>query len=110
MKIGVCEICGAEFEQNHHSRKYCSKECYKMAHKIAYRLHKAEKQDEKIKYLSSRKMPDIPTMMKIANELTKKTGRFHQYGDVQKLIRIGKLKIKDGAIVWSGSGLDFPAV
>ena len=99
MKIGVCEICGAEFEQNHHSRKYCSKECYKMAHKIAYRLHKAEKQDEKIKYLSRRKMPDILGMLKIADELTKKTGMYHQYGDVQKLILTGKIKVEGGVLV-----------
>ena len=110
MKIGVCKICGAEFERKQSNQKYCCKECSKVAEKIFKKLSDGRKREQSRKADGSNPMQNILRMMKIANELTEKTGRFHQYGDVQKLIRIGKLKIKDGAIVWSGSGLDFPAV
>lgn len=46
----ICAYCGKEFEAEGKRRKYCSKECYKKAHKESFRSARAkEKVGKKIK-------------------------------------------------------------
>ena len=101
--IKVCEYCKKEYEQTNNNQKYCCKQCCSRAYTMRRKRPR--------KSLTRRdglpdgykkplvEMPTIECVMRLAKELTEKTGRFHQYGDVQKMFLAGELKVKDGAIV-----------
>ena len=91
-KIGNCKMCGAEYVRIAGNHLYCSTECRNVALKI-----KKERAKEG-KYGDNPKIT-IEQMMDAALRLSEKYGRPVQYGEVQRLLLTGKLKVKGGVII-----------
>lgn len=95
IKKVYCRICGTEFITHYNSRKYCSDECRKEAEKIQRREWKKKHTSAKQKAF-----PTIEEMVDVALRLSKKYGKRMGYGDIQKMLLTGKLKVKDGVIAY----------
>ena len=90
----ACARCGEWFVRKG-NQEYCCKECSDLAKKEAERKRKQKKRQKK----NGAKYPSIDDMVRMAMELSKESGKLVQYGDVQKMLYTGKLKVKDGAFV-----------
>lgn len=92
-----CGWCGELFEKKG-NQTYCCKEHSRLAknQRVTLRnlkLAKAKEKQQKTPSLS------IEDMIKISLKLSKERGCVVQYGDVQRELMTGKLKIKDGVVV-----------
>lgn len=98
----VCKMCGKLFTKKGHSQKYCCEECRRAAIRREQRkryLEWVKPQNEKKKRQCA---PSITMegMVDIMLKLEKKFGRIVQYGEVQRMLRTGKLKVKDGKVLY----------
>ena len=91
-KVINCGLCGKEFVRKSARHLYCSYECRMKADKLRKERRKAEK---------SAKIPAVTLgmMVEAVDRLSKERGRYVSYGQVQKELTIGKLKVKGGVIV-----------
>lgn len=86
----VCKICGNKFETENNRQIYCSCEC----------KYEAKKRGSREKDIPTTKTyPSIYDMVEAMLKLSKKRGRIVQYGEVQKLILTGRLKVVRGRII-----------
>ena len=90
-----CELCGAEFLAHYHTQKYCSDECRAHGKKI-------KTLEWKKKHASAKPtaFPSIEEMVDVALRLSEKYGKHLGYGDIQKMLLTGKLKVEDGVIAY----------
>ena len=96
----ACQFCGEWFEKIHHGQKYCCKECSQTAERKMKKERDAKrrrKQKNNVKATSP--YPNIYGMVDIMMKLSKERGRVVQYGEVQRLLLTGRLKVKDGVMV-----------
>lgn len=86
----VCKICGNKFETENNRQIYCSVEC----------KYEAQKQRSRMKNAPAvKEYPSTYDMVEAMLKLSKKRGRIVQYGEVQKLILTGRLKVVRGRII-----------
>lgn len=95
-----CAFCGEEFEKTNHNQRYCCEECNKTAEN--QRRRQRDRQRRRIAQKSAKlgaNFPSIEDMVDIMLRLSKERGRVVQYGEVQRLLLTGRLKVKDGVLV-----------
>lgn len=98
--IEFCAFCGDDFEKTNHNQRYCCDECQKTAEKQRKRQRERQRRSEAKKSIKlGAKFPSIEDMVDIMMKLSKERGRVVQYGEVQRLLLTGRLKVKDGVMV-----------
>ena len=94
-----CAFCGEEFKKTNHNQRYCCEECCKTAEN--QRRRQRDRQRRRIAQKSAKVGANplsIEDMVEIALKLSKKYGRVVSYGEVQRLLITGRLKLKDGVM------------
>jgi hypothetical protein len=94
-KEEACGWCG-EWYVKHGNQNYCSKECSRLAEKQREKLKNLKRRSTK-KIAQSKPSLSIQDMVDLMLKLSKERGRVVQYGEVQKMILTGSLKVKGGA-------------
>lgn len=95
-----CFLCGDEFEKLNHNQRYCCDECRETAEKQRKRQRDRQRRMEaKRSIKSGAKFPSIADMVDMGMKLSKECGRVVQYGEVQKMLLTGRIKVKDGVMV-----------
>jgi hypothetical protein len=91
LEIRSCLLCGNTFIAKNNRHVYCSAEC---------KIDARKQREKQIRYKSTHTADvTIEQIIDTALRLSKERGKLVQYGDVQKELLLGKLKVKDGVIV-----------
>ena len=94
----ACRFCGEWFTKKNYNQRYCCEKCQQEARKRRDRnrqkIVRKAKQNKKVCTASI----SIDSMVDIMLKLSKEYGRIVQYGEVQRLLLTGKLKLKDGVV------------
>ena len=97
----ACKICGEWFTKKKNNQRYCCENCKReAARRIARkRYYDVLKPQSKVVKKSSTPSITIDDMVAIMLKLSQERGRAVQYGEVQRELMTGKLKVKDGVVV-----------
>lgn len=92
----ACKICGKWFTKKRHNQKYCCDKCKAEAEKrrkqrLYFNTVKPQKREK-----CAPPSITIEGMVDIMLKLSKERGYIVQYGEVQRLLLTGKIKVKDG--------------
>ena len=97
--IEFCAFCGDDFEKTNHNQRYCCDECRRTAEKQRKRQRdKQRRMEAKRSIKLGAKFPSIEDMVDISLKLSKERGHVVSYGEVQRLLITGRLKLKDGVM------------
>ena len=96
-KTEACRICGEWFTRTQHNRIYCCDKCKREAEKRRLKKRyfdvvKPQKKKEKKVYTPS---ITIDGMVALMLKLSKERGRVVQYGELQRELLTGKLKVEE---------------
>lgn len=87
-----CGICGKWVERQHHNQKYCCKECAAVAAQRSREKSDMKKKNKRNKVTPVAKGLSIYDVVEIMLKLSKESGKFFQYDDIQTMLITGKLK------------------
>ena len=94
-KIGKCRFCGREFVKKNNSHRCCSRDCrIKAWNQDTKKLQEEQPKERKV----TKVKVSMEQMLDAMSRLSEQKGRNVQYGEVQRLLITGKLKVKGGVI------------